>query len=451
MIAVVYTNLTKEVTDMEIEAERYRGVVYEDNIFRQEPVMTELLAGNIQPMIVEISENQYNHLEFVLSANNISDKLTKINTLIDKIPSVTHFAIHAPINSYQASMLVHPMAKSNIYEYEISSDHLRRQGIPELINALSESNIKALNISGYTEEDTLAAIHFYQTQLKEFNLYTNFISENAYLEIFNNLHNSSINTVTLAAEYYSPLSSETSKQINLSQTNLSYLSLSNIYFEADALKDFKFANSSISKLSLETPELSAEDLDVLSLNLADSQIKELFLGTNEGLNEVAHLELSNSPVETLDLKIDGINLPQLHLEGSKVTTLDLSSNGITDQQLCGLNLKNTAIQHLILDYNDISEQGIEILKNIIKDTSVIDVSVNTMHFNWVDGGSVLDYKEVLVVNDHLKPAEKSALISLSDVFAENEHTFEPYQTSLAPSTLKLPVLSFDHLGIVEML
>ena len=440
----------KEVPLMYHPEEPYYGVYYSDNPYNQKVEFSALLNGNAQPIIAEIAKENYNNLLIDLSGSNLSHKVNQVANVLNQLPSITHFHISGPIDSVTAANLVKPMLTTNIIEFKVTSFHLDANSMPSLIKALHDSQIPRLDINGSLDSDAIASLKLKDTALQELTIYNHATTGEDYLALFNNANGSSITALSLDSDLPCAISSEITKQIDFSQTSISIFDWSNVNFEPDALRHLNFAHSPIVDLHIYSPEISGADLEALSENLLNSNVKILSLFAGE---EISHLHLENTPVETLNIGIEGSDLVHLHLQGSNVKTLDLSSNGITDQDLTNLHLKNTHVQHLILDQNDITEAGMAIIRDLIKDTSVIDVSINTQHFNFVDGAPQLDYKDCLIVNNHVLPIQKSSAIHLSDVLSESEHFFESSEPAQSTHSLPWlqPTLQVDQMIVTEVL
>lgn len=391
----------------------------------------KFLEGNIDPLTTKVNQEQYNHLyinpqrDLSLPLDNLHfDNLVKF---VSQVPSVKHFELHANLTLAQATQIAHSLTDTNICGFNIRSlATLPSQGIQQYINALSNTKVTDFSLTYTTLDDaTIDSMSFVGTTFSGLSFFNVEMTEYGFTKLIKNTYDSNIDDLFIDSDLV--LSSKAFEDIDFSQTSINRIELSTVRFQEDALAHVNLKNSQVEEFYLYDNFLSSEDLGYLSQSLQESNVKHLNIvqSHNENL-DLSKLALQETNVETLSLHghFNYNGLENLNLTETPVKTLDFSYGYLTDEHLQYLNLKNTNIEHLNLDYNNaITGHGINILREVIKDTHIIDVSIATYHYgamfeSGVDKPFVLNNEHVLTTDDSLSqiiPKTMKETLAFSDI------------------------------------
>lgn len=395
------------------KSEHYHGAVYYER--QNNDAFKRFLEGDIEPLVTQINQEQYNHLYVCLESNlsllSLDDRLDYFTKVISQIPSVTHLDLNANLTMEQATQFAYALTGSNICHFELERFPLVNSDMQQYINALSDTKVTNFLLA-YAELDdvTIDSMSFACTTFSDLDLFNVEITEYGFTKLIQSTYGSTINGLLIDSDIH--LSPKAFEGVDFAKTNITDICFSIMHFQKDTLAHLNLSDSQVEDLYLYDNFLTADNLHDLSRSLQESNVKLLnIVDFNEPL-ALSELNLQGSNIETLQLHIHfNDNLGKLDLTNSNVKTLDLSYNRLTDEHLKYLNLKNTNVEHLILDFNNaITEYGIEIVKELIKDTHVIDASISTFHYNVADGSSIT--KEFVLHNEHILPvADDLALIA----------------------------------------
>lgn len=425
----------------------YHDIAYYPNEVL-DPVVISFLNGDPAPMIAEVNQENYNCLSLGIYSTfslleqdpELLNQYVHSNVdLITHVPSVTDFDLTLNINSQQAAQIANALVSSNVELFSLKSDHLTSEGMPEFMNALASSKIEYLSIDGKLGNDVISEMNFQGfTHLNTLTFYHCDLEETAYPILFGNLSDSSVTDIAISG-YKNVISAEGFVNVNLADTNISHMEFWSFKFGENALGNLSFKDSQVDYLLFDLCNLTKNNLSGLSESLKDSNVSTLYLGLTyfeEG--DLAYLDLRGTHVDELTihgysygfhgdyaLKMD---LAYLDLSDTDVKTLSLGYNNINDQDIQLLNLENTSIEHLLLEGNPITSDGIELIKDMIKNTHVKDVLF--------DNG---EYDSFLLINDcvldeaSISPKSQSEVIMLSDVMSDSQFSdfLQPKQTGLS--------------------
>lgn len=453
-----------EMSKNQCGANRYYGAVFYDSlVLPVDDAFKRFLEGNIEPLVTKINQEQFNHLylspqrDLSLPLNN--KQLDYLAHLISQVPSVEHLELTANLTSEQAAQFAHSLANSNICDFDLQrSTSVSSQGIQQYINTLSDTKVTDFSLS-YTQLDDTAidAMQFKDTTFTGLDLYDIQISEYGFTKLIQSTYSSNIDDLFIDSDI--DLSPNAFKDIDFSKTNINTMELSSLHFEGDALAHLKLKNSQVEKFYLYDNFLSSNDLGHLSTSLQGSPVK--LLKIVQSLDEVldlSKLTLQDTHIETLNLhgRFDTDGLCNLNLTNTPVKTLDFSYGYLTDEHLKCLNLRGSNVEHVNLDYNNaITDQGKNIIRELIKDTHVIDVSMATYHYGamfepGIDKPFMLHNEQVLPVNDYLSeitPKSASSALALSDIISQSTFQHDILTTHVEPLPMAIthnPLGLFEH-------
>lgn len=396
----------------------------------------KFLEGNIDPLIIKVNQEQYNHL-YITPQGDLSlpldnhhfDNLLKF---VSQVPSVKHLDLSANLTLAQATQFAHSLTDTNICDFNMRSlPSLPSQGIQQYINALSETKVTDFSLAYTTLDDaTIDLMSFVGTTFSGLDIFSVEITEYGFTKLIQNTYDSNIDDLFIDSDLV--LSSKAFEDIDFSKTSITRIELSTLRFQEDALAHLNLKNSQVEELYLYDNFLSSEDLGYLSKSLQESNVKHLnIVQSYDETLDLSKLALQETNIETLHLHghFDYDALENFNLTQTLVKTLDFSNGYLTDEHLQYLNLKNTNIEHLNLDYNNaITDYGINILRELIRDTHVIDVSIATYHYgamfeSGIDKPFVLNNEHVLPVDDSLSqivPKTMKETLVLSDIIAPSQ-------------------------------
>lgn len=438
--------------------EYFNPVLYQDIAYYPnealDPVVISFLNGDPAPMIAEVNQENYNCLSLGIYSTfspqghdpELLNQYVYSNVeLITHVSSVTDFDLTLNIDSQQAAQIANALVSSNVELFSLKSDSLTSEGMPEFMSAIAASKIEYLCIDGKLSNDVISVMNFQGfTHLETVIFFHCGLREEAYPIIFENLSDSSVKDIAIYAGYSDSLPAISFSNINLADTNISRIELTGFKFAENAFENLSFKSSQVDFLWLSSSHFSKNNLAAFSESLKDSQVSTLWLGLKEiEEGDLAYLDLRGTQVEELsihnysfsfgsytayDLKND---LSYLDLSGTNVKTLSLRSNQIGDQDILLLNLENTSIEHLILDSNPITLDGVELIKDMIKGTHVIDVSFGDYEYD--TNHNYMGYNRFLLVNDCVLDENQSEVILLSDVMSDSQFSdvLQPEQIGLS--------------------
>lgn len=422
--------------------EYFNPVSYRDVTYYLEqvidPVVISFLNGDPAPMIAEVNQENYNCLSLgIYSTFSLQEQDPELLNqyvhsnveLITHVPSVTDFDLALNINSQQAAQIANALVSSNVELFSLKSDSLTSEGMPEFMNAIALSKIEYLGFEGKLSDDVVSAMKFQGfTNLECVSFMYCEFEQSSYSVLFENLSYSSVKELN----FYNKVdvtSAESFANINLVDTNISHIRLFGFNFGENALENLSFKDTQVDYLLFDFCDFSKNTLSCLSESLKDSNVSTIYLGLRyleEG--DFAYLDLRGSQVENLSIHSFsfgfhgeyalGQDLAYLDLSDTNVKTLSLRSNNIGDQDILLLNLENTSIEHLILDSNPITLDGVELIKDMIKGTHVKDVSFGSYEYD--SNHNYLGYNKFLLVNDYVLDENRSDLITLSDVMSDGQ-------------------------------
>lgn len=418
------------------EIENYHGAVFYDSLALPiDDAFKKFLQGNIEPLITKVNQEQYNHLyinpQSDLSLTLDNHHFENLVKFLSQVPSVKHLQLHANLTLAQANQIAHSLTDTNICSFNIRSLATQpSQSVQQYINALSDSKVTDFSLTYTTLDDaTVESITFAGTTFTGLDLYDVQMTEYGFSKLIQNTYDSNIYDLFIDSDLI--LSSKAFEDIDFSKTSITRFELSSVGFQDDALAHVNLKNSQIEELYLYDNFLSSEDLGYLSKSLQDSNVKHLdIVQSYDNTLDLSKLALQETNVETLSLNghFNYNGLENLNLTLTPVKTLDFSYGYLTDEHLQYLNLKNTNIEHLNLDYNNaITDYGINILREHIKDTHIIDVSIATYHYGamfepGINKPFVLNNEYVLPTDDSISqiiPKTMKETLALSDILVSS--------------------------------